>query len=85
MLAEIASYPVKGFFAGVMYVIFILAVLIGWSLGKEDAKRIAEIAKRRKQSIQSIRYRTIFKKPQPELTTDVEIRFDNPKPTKPKP
>ena len=87
MLAEIASYPVEGFFAGVMYVVFILAALIGWSLGKEEAERIAEIAKRRKQ--QTIRRRIISKKPQPELTTDVEIRIDKPKPkpksTKPKP
>ena len=86
MLAEIVPYHVKGVFAEVMYVVFILAALTGWSLGKEEAKRIAEIAKRRKQGA---RRRIISKKPQPELTTDVEIRLDKPKPkpkpTKPKP
>lgn len=93
MLAEIAAYPVKGLFAGVMYVVFILAALIGWALGKEEAIRIevenakriaaenaAENAKRKRIAMLSI----LPSKPSPALTADMEIKVDEPKPKRTK-
>ena len=42
MLAEIASYPVKGLFAGIMYAVFILAAILGLILGKGEVKKRAK-------------------------------------------
>lgn len=78
MLAEIAAYPVRGLFAGVMYVVFILAALIGWALGKEEVRAAKRVAVEKAKRV--VRYRVLPRKPQSVLTVDVELKVDEPEP-----